>query len=119
MTPRKSAKAAPATRPAPPASPVDDAPWTRYCPDCVPEFWTQGGAWGWAAHRYALHQEGDDPGPCPIGQPPKRKPKGWTEAERAEFHRRRAAAARKARHTPPAPRTPRPTGGHYPGGAGR
>lgn len=113
VTSKKRAPAASAIRPAPPAS---GEPWTRNCPDCVPELWIQGGAWGWKAHRYALHQEGDDPGPMP-GADDKRPPAGWepwTEEQRAEFHRRRIAARRGQKHAPP--RTPRPPGGHYPAG---
>lgn len=71
---------------------------TRVCQDCVPPFCVQGGSWGWAAHRYVLHGEGKDPGPHPPpARPGKREGKPWTDAERAEFHRRRAAARRRAR----------------------
>lgn len=109
----RDAQVAPALGSAPPASVGDDAePSTRTCPDCVPPLCVQGGAWGWRAHRHALHGEGENPGPHP---PPARlrenEGEPWTDAKRAEFHRRNRAARRRERYAAPAtPRPPRGTG---------
>lgn len=76
---------------------------TRTCHDCPGTVRVQAGDWGWKAHRFYLHGEGEDPGhhPAPAQERRDDLPPPWTDQQRADFHARNRARRHRARHQPP------------------